>query len=178
MRNLLVLLAFGLLSTTVAFAQNTKKVTGKVTDENGKVLSGVTVSVGAVKTTSDDNGNYSLQVPTGSSTIKFSIVGYSDTDMKIGSKNTVDARLNAETNQLSEVVVVGYGVQQKKAFTGSASKIDAKEFSQLVTPSVDRQLAGRAAGVQVVAGGGDVGAPARIRIRGVNSVSQNQSPLI
>ena len=178
MRNLLVLLAFGLLSTTVAFAQNTKKVTGKVTDENGKVLSGVTVSVGAVKTTSDDNGNYSLQVPTGSSTIKFSIVGYSDTDLKIGSKNTIDARLNAETNQLSEVVVVGYGVQQKKAFTGSASKIDAKEFSQLVTPSVDRQLAGRAAGVQVVAGGGDVGAPARIRIRGVNSVSQNQSPLI
>ena len=178
MRNLLVLLAFGLLSTTVAFAQNTKKVTGKVTDENGKVLSGVTVSVGAVKTTSDDNGNYSLQVPTGSSTLKFSIVGYSDADLKIGSKNTIDARLNAETNQLSEVVVVGYGVQQKKAFTGSASKIDAKEFSQLVTPSVDRQLAGRAAGVQVVAGGGDVGAPARIRIRGVNSVSQNQSPLI
>lgn len=178
MKNLLVLLAFGLLSTTVVSAQNTKKVTGKVTDENGKVLSGVTVSVGTVKTTSDANGNYSLQVPTGSSSIKFSYVGYSEADVKIGNKNTVDARLNAETNQLSEVVVVGYGVQQKKAFTGSASKIDAKEFSQLVTPSVDRQLAGRAAGVQVVASGGDVGTPARIRIRGVNSVSQNQSPLI
>jgi TonB-linked SusC/RagA family outer membrane protein len=178
MKNLLVLLAFGLLSTTVVSAQNTKKVTGKVTDENGKVLSGVTVSVGAVKTTSDDNGNYSLQVPAGSTSVKFSFVGYSETDIKIGNKTTVDARLNAETNQLAEVVVVGYGVQQKKAFTGSASKIDAKEFSQLVTPSVDRQLAGRAAGVQVVSGGGDVGAPARIRIRGVNSVSQNQSPLI
>ncbi|MFM1840674.1 MAG: hypothetical protein RIR47_723 [Bacteroidota bacterium] len=178
MKNLLVLLAFGLLSTTVVSAQNTKKVTGKVTDENGKVLSGVTVSVGAVKTTSDDNGNYSLQVPAGSSSVKFSFVGYSETDIKIGNKTTIDARLNAETNQLAEVVVVGYGVQQKKAFTGSASKIDAKEFSQLVTPSVDRQLAGRAAGVQVVSGGGDVGAPARIRIRGVNSVSQNQSPLI
>ncbi len=178
MKNLLVLLAFGLLSTTVVSAQNTKKVTGKVTDENGKVLSGVTVSVGAVKTTSDDNGNYSLQVPAGSSSVKFSFVGYSETDIKIGNKTTIDARLNAETNQLAEVVVVGYGVQQKKAFTGSASKIDAKEFSQLVTPSVDRQLAGRAAGVQVVSGGGDVGTPARIRIRGVNSVSQNQSPLI
>ena len=178
MKNLLVLLAFGLLSTTVVSAQNTKKVTGKVTDENGKVLSGVTVSVGAVKTTSDDNGNYSLQVPAGSSSVKFSFVGYSETDIKIGNKTTVDARLNAETNQLAEVVVVGYGVQQKKAYTGSASKIDAKEFSQLVTPSVDRQLAGRAAGVQVVSGGGDVGTPARIRIRGVNSVSQNQSPLI
>jgi TonB-linked SusC/RagA family outer membrane protein len=69
-------------------------------------------------------------------------------------------------------------VQQKKSFTGAASKIDAKEFSQLVTPSVDRQLAGRASGVQVVTSGGDVGTPARIRIRGVNSVSQNQSPLI
>ena len=79
MKNLLVLLAFGLLSTTVVSAQNTKKVTGKVTDENGKVLSGVTVSVGAVKTTSDDNGNYSLQVPAGSSSVKFSFVGYSET---------------------------------------------------------------------------------------------------
>jgi TonB-linked SusC/RagA family outer membrane protein len=178
MRNFLVLLAFGLLSISAVNAQNTKKVTGKVTDENGKVLSGVTVSVGAVKTTSDENGNYSLQVPTGSSSIKFSIVGFSEADIKIGNKNTIDARLNAETNQLSEVVVVGYGVQQKKAFTGAASKIDAKDFAQLVTPSVDRQLAGRAAGVQVVTSGGDVGTPARIRIRGINSISGNQSPLI
>ena len=79
---------------------------------------------------------------------------------------------------MEDVVVVGYGTQQKKAFTGSASKIDAKEFATLVTPSIDKQLAGRAAGVQVSNAGGDPSAPARIRIRGVNSISQGQAPLI
>jgi len=76
------------------------------------------------------------------------------------------------------VVVVGYGTQQKKAFTGSASKIDAKEFSQLVTASVDKQLGGRAAGVTVNNSSGTVNAPARIRIRGLNSYNQNRDPLI
>ena len=79
---------------------------------------------------------------------------------------------------MEDVVVVGYGVQQKKAFTGSASRIDTKEFATLVTPSIDKQLAGRAAGVQVSNPSGDPSAPARIRVRGVNSISQGQAPLI
>ena len=69
-------------------------------------------------------------------------------------------------------------LNRKKLFTGSASKIDAKQFSNLVTPSVDKQLAGRAAGVQVTTSGGLVNAPARIRIRGTQSISGNNDPLI
>ena len=79
---------------------------------------------------------------------------------------------------LDEVVVIGYGTQGRKSFTGASSSINTKEFSQLVTPSIDKQLAGRAAGVQVTNSGGLVNAPARIRIRGINSISGNLSPLI
>jgi len=121
---------------------------------------------------------YTIQVGSKTTTLRFSSVGFQDADARIGNRNAVDISLVRESGSLSEVVVVGYGVQQKKAFTGSAAKIDAKEFAQLVTPSVDKQLAGRAAGVQVVNAGGDVGTPARIRIRGINSVTGNQSPLI
>ena len=180
MRKLGLLVASLLLLVGLAAAQNNKRITGKVTDANGEVLSGVTISEvgGNAKTTTDEKGVYTIQVGSATSTIRFSFIGFTESDARIGNRTTVDVSLIRETGSLSEVVVVGYGVQQKKAFTGSASKIDAKEFSQLVTPSVDKQLAGRAAGVQVINSGGDVGTPARIRIRGVNSVSQGQSPLI
>lgn len=172
-----------LLAVSFSFAQGfaqVRTVTGKVTDENGELLSGVTISeVGGTRSAvTDARGVYSIQVGSNVNSLRFSSVGYTESDARINNRNVVDISLIRESGSLSEVVVVGYGVQQKKAFTGSASKIDAKQFSQLVTPSVDRQLAGRAAGVQVVNSGGDVGAPARIRIRGINSVTGNQSPLI
>lgn len=179
MRKLLMIFLAISVASLELMAQG-RTVTGKVTDENGEVLSGVTVSEvgGKGKAVTNDAGIYSIQVGEKSNTLRFTFVGFADLDIRIAGKNTADLSMNRESNSLSEVVVVGYGVQQKKAFTGSASKIDAKDFAQLVTPSVDRQLAGRAAGVQVVTSGGDAGTPARIRIRGINSVSGNQSPLI
>lgn len=180
MRKFSIFMVFFVMLATHSIAQDTKKITGKVTDNNGDVLSGVTVSEagGTAKAITNDQGVYSIQVGSKTTTLRFSFVGFQDGEARINNKNVVDFALVRESGSLSEVVVVGYGVQQKKSFTGSASKIDAKGFSQLVTPSVDRQLAGRAAGVQVVTAGGDVGTPARIRIRGINSVTGNQSPLI
>lgn len=179
MRKLLMIFLAISVASLELLAQG-RTVTGKVTDENGEVLSGVTVIEigGKGKALTNDAGIYSIQVGEKSNTLRFTFVGFVDLDTRIAGRNSADVSMNRESNSLSEVVVVGYGVQQKKAFTGSASKIDAKEFAQLVTPSVDRQLAGRAAGVQVVTSGGDAGTPARIRIRGINSVSGNQSPLI
>lgn len=86
--------------------------------------------------------------------------------------------MKASDKSLQEVVVVGYGTQAKKAFTGSASNVDVKEFANLMTPSVDKQLAGRATGVQVTTVGGQINAPARIRVRGINSINQSNDPLI
>lgn len=180
MRKFAIFMSFFVLLAANSIAQETKKITGKVTDNNGEALSGVTVAEvgGNAKAITSDQGTYTIQVGSKTTTLRFSSVGFQDADARIGNRNAVDISLVRESGSLSEVVVVGYGVQQKKAFTGSAAKIDAKEFAQLVTPSVDKQLAGRAAGVQVVNAGGDVGTPARIRIRGINSVTGNQSPLI
>lgn len=180
MRKFVVLLTFAIGCFSLASAQNTRTVTGKVSDESGKPLAGVTVTAADLSKTSltDVKGVYSIQVTEKTKSLKFSFVGYAEEEVNIGAKSSIDVNMITEAKALSEVVVVGYGVQQKKSFTGSASKIDTKEFSNLVTPSVDRQLAGRAAGVQVSNPGGDPSTPARIRIRGVNSISQGQAPLI
>lgn len=180
MRKLVVLLTLVIGFITTASAQNTRTITGKVSDESGKPLAGVTVTASDLSKTSltDAKGVYSIQVTDKTKTLKFTYVGYAEEEITIGAKQSINVNMMTESKALSEVVVVGYGVQQKKSFTGSASKIDTKEFSNLVTPSVDRQLAGRAAGVQVSNPGGDPSTPARIRIRGVNSISQGQAPLI
>ena len=109
---------------------------------------------------------------------RFSYVNYETVTRSIGRATVINVTLASTDVRMEEVVVIGYGVQQKKAFTGAASKVDVKEFAQLITPSIDKQLSGRAAGVNVVNSSGQVNAPARIRIRGLNSFSQGLSPLI
>jgi len=180
MRKLAFIFAGVLMYSLQLFAQTTT-VKGKVVDgRNGSPLTDVTVSASGTQigTQTDANGNYSISFPSSSKTLIFSYVGYTTASRAVGRLTSIDVELSETPSDLSEVVVVGYGTQQKKAFTGSASKIDAKEFANLVTPSIDRQLAGRAAGVQVSTPGGLVNTPARIRIRGLNSISQGLSPLI
>lgn len=163
----------------MALAQG-KTVTGKVTDgKDGAALPGVTVTVaGGSGTKTEMGGAYSINVPANAKSLTFSFVGYETVTLAIPANGVLNVELALVDNKLDEVVVVGYGTQQKKAFTGSASKIDAKGFANLVTPSVDRQLSGRAAGVQVSTPGGLVNTPARIRVRGINSISGNLAPLI
>jgi TonB-dependent starch-binding outer membrane protein SusC len=161
-----------------AFAQD-RTITGKVTDEKGSPISGVSITAAGGKgTKTDASGNYSITVGPNSKTIVFSSVNFDAQTQTIGNATTINVLLKTNDTQLSEVVVVGYGVQQKKAFTGSSSKIDSKPIAQLVTPSFDKQLAGRASGVSVTNNSGQVNAPARIRIRGFNTINQNASPLI
>jgi TonB-linked SusC/RagA family outer membrane protein len=180
MRKLALFFAGAILCSLQLLAQNTT-LTGTVVDSRtGAPLSDVTVTATgtSIGTKTDADGKYSITFPSTARTLSFSYVGYQTITRAIGRLATMDVELAELSSDLSEVVVVGYGTQQKKAFTGAASKIDAKEFSQLVTPSVDRQLGGRAAGVQVSTPGGLVNTPARIRVRGVNSITGNRSPLI
>lgn len=162
-----------------AAAQN-RTITGKVTDEKGAPIEGVSVLSpdGKQGTQTGSDGQYSITVPPSVKTLRFSNVNFESVSKSIGNQLVVNITLKAKDASLEEVVVVGYGTQQKKAFTGSASKVETKEIAQLVTPSVDKQLAGRAAGVNVIVPSGQVNAPARIRIRGTNSFNQNRSPLI
>lgn len=162
----------------MAIAQRT--VRGTVTDDGGEALIGATVIVKgtAIGTTTNMNGEYSVEVPAGSEVLVFSYTGYSTREAILGASNIVDISLVSDVLQLETAVVVGYGVQQKRDVTGSISQVKGDVIANLATPSFDQQLAGRAAGVQVTTPSGILGAPPQIRIRGVNSISSGTSPLI
>jgi TonB-linked SusC/RagA family outer membrane protein len=178
MRKLTLLVVAILLYLGNLMAQKT--ITGKITDEKGVPISNASVMIKGTAngTISKSDGTYSISVQPNTKTLIFSAVDMVLVEKQIGSLTVIDISLKAEDKTLSEVVVTGYGTQQKKAFTGSASKVDVKKFSNLMTSSVDKQLAGRASGVQVTNSSGIVNAPARIRIRGTNSINQNNDPLI
>ncbi len=177
MRKLYLLLMGVVCLAMQASAQRT--VTGKVIDEKGNPLANVSVMVRGTTsgTTTKADGTYSIAVQANAKALVFSSVDMSPVEMGIGT-GEVNATMKNEDKTLAEVVVTGYGTQQKKAFTGSSSKVDPKEFANLMTPSIDKQLAGRATGVQVFNSGGLVNTPARILIRGTNSITQGTGPLI
>lgn len=179
MRKLILILSAVFVFVLHAAAQN-RTVSGKVTDEKGGAVEGVSVTSadGKQGTQTDKEGNFSISLPASVKTLNFSNVNFEPISKSVGAQSTISIVMKAKDNSLQEVVVVGYGTVQKKAFTGSASKVDTKEFAQLVTPSIDKQLQGRATGVDVVNSGGSVNTPARIRIRGYNSINLSADPLI
>lgn len=178
MRKLIVTITAVLVFVLNAAAQD-RTISGKVTDDKGAPIEGVSIATadGKYGTQTDKDGNYKLTLPVSVKTLVFSSVNYETATLGLGKLLVLNASLVSVDKSLQEVVVVGYGTQQKKAFTGASSKVDTKEFAQLLTPSIDKQLAGRASGVNVNNSSGGVNTPARIRIRGLNSYSQNASPL-
>ena len=179
MRKLIVTLTAVFVFILTATAQD-RTITGTVTGDNGKPIEGVSVTTpnGKQGTQTDKDGKYSLVISSSVKTIIFSSVNFESQTKAVGKTDVLNVSMKTLDSKLTEVVVVGYGTQQKKAVTGSISKVDAKEFAQLVTPSIDKQLQGRAAGVDVVNAGGLVNTPAKIRIRGYNTISLGASPLI
>lgn len=175
--SVLPLVAF---SATQVVAQ-TRTVSGRVTDRSsGEGLPGVTVLLkgtsNGVSTNSD--GSFTLNVPATGGTLTFSSIGYNTVERTIGTDNQVNIGLAADARQLSEVVVTGYGTQERRDVTGSIASVSGEAIAQLATPSFDQQLAGRAAGVQVTTPSGILGQAPRIRIRGTNSISSAGDPLI
>jgi TonB-dependent starch-binding outer membrane protein SusC len=176
-----ILLGFVLSFFTVCtvFAQS-RTVTGKVTSaEEPDGIPGVNIKVKGTDTgtITDLDGTYSLQVPD-NATLIFSFVGFLNREVAVGNRSEIDVRLEADVKTLSEVVVVGYGTQERRDLTGAVSSIDNRAIENLVVPSFDQQLAGRAPGVSVTNPGGVLGTAPIIRIRGVNSITADANPLI
>ncbi|MFC4262868.1 SusC/RagA family TonB-linked outer membrane protein [Ferruginibacter yonginensis] len=167
---LLLTVCFGLFSF-VAFAQ-TKTVTGTVTDDKGATVSGVSVTVKGSKNgvSTNADGTFKINVPTNATTLSFSSVGYDKKDVAIGSGNEVNVVLTASNNQLTEVVVVGYGSVKKKDLTGAVAVVSAKSFNQGPITGPDQLIQGKVAGLQVIANSGQPGAATTVRIRGNASV--------
>jgi len=180
MKKLTVFLAFALLFIVQAFAQSPRTVTGKVTDDKGTPLSGVTISaVGVNKNAlSDNNGSFSIQVTEKVKSLKITYVGFDAKEVSITGVSTVTVSLSPEDKALNDVVVVGYGTQKKRDITGSIASVKGEALANKPTQSFEQALGGRAAGVQVVIPSGVLNAPPVLRIRGANSISLSSYPLI
>jgi TonB-dependent starch-binding outer membrane protein SusC len=174
---LLSFVLLGLISS--AWAQ--RAVTGRVSDAtNGEGLPGVAVRVknSPQGTVTDMNGNYRLEIAQDNATLVFSFIGYATREVVVGNQSTVNIQLSEDVEQLQEVVVVGYGTQERRELTGAVSSVGGEAIQNLVTPSFDQQLAGRAPGIQVTTPSGILGQAPQIRIRGVNSITGSADPLI
>ncbi len=154
-------------------------VSGKVSDEKGAGLPGVSVVVKGTTqgTTTDGNGSFRINVPNAGSTLVFSFVGYSRQEVAVGSKTVVNITLSPDDQALNEVVVVGYGSQLKKEITGAVQTVSAQEIKDLPVSQIGQKLQGRLAGVQINQTTGKPGQGISIRIRGQVSVSAGSDPL-
>ncbi|OGX84228.1 SusC/RagA family TonB-linked outer membrane protein [Hymenobacter glacialis] len=152
-------------------------VSGRVLGPDGSGLPGVTVLVRGttIGTTTSGDGTFSLNVPEGS-TLVFSFVGFTtQTSMVSATTSTLNVTLQEDTQKLTEVVVVGYGTQQRGSVTGAVSSVSAREIASQPVADATQALQGRAAGVTVTSNGGAPGGAAgtSIRVRGITSAGNN-----
>ncbi|MCR9063487.1 MAG: TonB-dependent receptor [Cytophagales bacterium] len=166
----LLFLTFGLQAQSL--------ITGKIIDQDSEDLVGVSVIVkGTTRgVNSDIDGKYSIQASPGEELI-FSFIGYTSESVIVGNQTIINVTLNQSDALLDEVVVVGYGVTQKRDLTGSVAQVDAESLENAPGSRVDQMLQGRAAGVMVTSSNGSPGARSSIRIRGGNSVNADNEPL-
>ncbi|OAV69182.1 Outer membrane cobalamin receptor protein, SusC/RagA family [Bacteroidales bacterium Barb4] len=157
--------------------QQTKTVTGVIIDEYGDPLLGVNVSVKgqAIGTTTDMDGHFSLAVPSGNISLTISYIGF--LTQHVSPAENMRIVLKEDTQNLDEIVVVGYGVQRKSDLTGSISKVDADDFKNTPVQGIESALQGRAAGVTVTSISGAPGSGTAVRVRGVGSVNDANDPL-
>lgn len=179
MKTSLLLCLFMAMGLVHAFAQN-RTITGRVTDaRDGAPIPGATVRISKTRlgTLTNANGEYTLTVPTNAPSLEFSFMGFDTRQVRIEGNDAISVQLSTNEKSLNEVVVVGYGTVQRRDLTGSVSSINGNVLKDLATSSVDRQLAGQITGVQVNVSSGILGQPARIRIRGTNSITNSSDPL-
>jgi TonB-linked SusC/RagA family outer membrane protein len=167
----LLLLPLLVLLCCAAMAQGT--VTGKVTDEKGLPLPGVTIAIkGTTRgTNSSVNGTFSVAA-TSKDVLIFSMVGFTRQEELVGTRTVINLQLTAEQQSLNEVVVVGYGTQRRRDLTGSVGSVKGEAFKDQPITNPTAALQGRIAGVNVVSSSGAPDATPTIIIRGVSSLNQ------
>ena len=167
-----------LLSLAVpAFAQQTLTVKGAVLDQQG-ALPGVSVMVDGttIGTLTDVDGSYTLPNVPANSTIVFSFMGYQTVSMPVNGRTQINVTMAEDSEQLEELVVIGYGTVKKSDLTGSVASVGEEEITKSATSDAIQALQGRAAGVSIVTATGSPSATAQIKIRGTGTTN-NTDPL-
>ena len=163
------------LLSSMAFAQD-RTIEGKVTDESGGGMPGVSVVVDAsnVGTVTDADGNFQLSIPTNAQYLNFSFIGYVSKQIPVTAASVYNVTLSEDVTQLQEVVVTAFGVEQQRRSLGySVQTVDGEELTKTQQPNVVNALQGQVAGVQITNSGGAPGMSSRIIIRGLSSLNPN-----
>ncbi|MBL7702291.1 MAG: SusC/RagA family TonB-linked outer membrane protein [Ferruginibacter sp.] len=179
MRKLTLILSTVFVFVLTASAQN-RTISGKVTDEKGAPLEGVSVTSpnGKQGTQTEKDGTYSISIPASVKNLIFTYVNFVAQTKSIGAGGVINIILRSVDSRLEEVVVVGYGTQKRKEAGGSITTIKGQAVAEKPVQSFEQALAGRSSGVQITVPSGVLNAPPVFRIRGINSLSLSSSPLI
>jgi len=179
-KRFLFLLPFLFVTLTGAWGQGVS-VSGKVSGENGEALPGVTVLLKGTTngTATDAEGNYSLNVPGGSGTLVISFIGYLKQEIPINNRTTVNVALAPDAKALEEVVVIGYGTQNKANLTGSLATVSGRTLTERPAPNAATLLQGRVTGLQVTQPSAEPGRDnPNFLIRGRGSFGGSNDPLV
>ncbi len=157
-----------------------KIISGKVVDESNEPLPGVTIIIVGTTTgaITDIDGNYTLTIPEGREEVQFSYIGFETQQLPVPSGNTLNVQLKNETQELVDVVVIGYGVQRKSDLTGSVTSVGTDDFNSGLISSPEQLITGKVSGVQIMSNSGSPTAGSTIRIRGGASLNASNDPLI
>jgi iron complex outermembrane receptor protein len=175
----LVVLLFAIIGISASAQDRT--VTGKVTDEkNGAPLVAASVTVKGTNkgTTTAADGTFSINVASNQTTLVVTFLNYATKEVQIAGKNSINVALSQSADQLSEVVVIGYGSVRKKDLTGSVATISSKDFNTGAITTPEQLIAGKVAGVSIISNNGAPGSGSTIRIRGGASLNASNDPLI
>lgn len=169
-----------ILKTNSRFAAE-QPVSGKITDEKGAPMPGVSVVIrGTTRgTTSDNTGQFKLNVPDGNAVLIVSFVGYTRQEINVSNRSVIDVQMVVDDKSLEEVVVVGYGVQKKVNLTGAVSTVDAKAIENRPVNNLGSALQGVTPGLIITRQAAQPGRESLgIQIRGVTSANGNVDPLV
>ena len=159
--------------------QQERKITGKVTDQSAIPLPGVSVVVkGTTKgVITDNNGNFSIDLPDDAKILTFSFVGMRTQEVIIVNKAVVNITMTEEAIGLEEIVAIGYGTQKKGSVLGAITAVRAKDIQDVPANNLSNALAGRMAGVTIMQSGGKPGMASSIQIRAIGTMSGATEPL-
>ena len=168
-----------LIFFSISFFSQNLIITGKVVDENKETMPGVNIKVEGKEggATTDLDGRYSITVDNQLNTLIFSFIGYKSQAVTVNDKIKIDIQLKPSSENLDEVVVVGYGTSRVKELTGATVQVKGESIERLNIPRMDQALQGQVSGVTISTNSGSPGGTSNIRIRGL-STSGNNNPLI
>jgi len=170
----------GLLILLIAFSYYgmAQTVSGTITDQYNDTVIGATIVVDGttIGTITDIDGNFSLNVPEGSNTLRINYLGMKETMVNIDGRSVINVVMENNSELIDEVVVIGYGVQKRSDLVGSVASLNSKDIKSIVAGSASVVLQGKMAGIQIETNGGAPGGETNVFVRGVSSLT-NSFPL-